>query len=60
MPGPLSGIVVLDVSHVLAGPFAAATLTDLDARVDSAVQHPPGHSRGIDNAPWYSYTARSW
>lgn len=33
MPGPLDGLVVLDLTHVLAGPFAASTLGDLGARI---------------------------
>lgn len=33
MPAPLDGITILDLTHVLAGPFASATLGDLGARI---------------------------
>lgn len=33
MPGPLSDLLVVDLSRVLAGPFAAMMLADLGARV---------------------------
>ncbi len=33
MNSPLHGLIVLDLTHVLAGPFAATTLLDLGAKV---------------------------
>ncbi|MFD1344761.1 CaiB/BaiF CoA transferase family protein [Litorisediminicola beolgyonensis] len=44
MTQPLKGTLVLDLTHVLAGPFAAKTLGDLGARVIKV--EPPG--RGDD------------
>ena len=39
--GPFSGLLVIDVTHVLNGPFATTILTDLGARVIKI--EPPGH-----------------
>lgn len=33
MPGPLENLTILDLTHVLAGPFASLTLQDLGAQV---------------------------
>lgn len=46
--GPLSGIVVTDLSRALAGPHAAMMLGDLGARVIK-VEHPDG---GDDSRGW--------
>ncbi|WP_284163183.1 CoA transferase [Frigidibacter sp. SD6-1] len=33
MPSPLDGVIILDLTHVLAGPFASTQLQDFGARV---------------------------
>lgn len=48
MTGPLSGIVVLDLSRALAGPHAAMMLGDLGARVIK-IENPDG---GDDSRGW--------
>ncbi len=48
MPGPLSDVVVVDLSRALAGPHAAMMLGDMGARVIK-VEHPEG---GDDSRGW--------
>src|SRR5436189_145710 len=48
MPGPLDGLVVVDLSRALAGPHAAMMLGDVGARVVK-VEHPDG---GDDSRGW--------
>ncbi|WP_016854706.1 CaiB/BaiF CoA transferase family protein [Halomonas smyrnensis] len=48
MSGPLDGVVVLDLSRVLAGPWAGQLLADLGARVIK-IEHPV---RGDDTRGW--------
>jgi len=48
MAGPLQGIVVLDLSRILAGPWATQVLADYGAEV-LKVEHPQG---GDDTRKW--------
>lgn len=41
VPGPFSGLLVVDLSHVLNGPFGTTILGDLGARIIKV--EPPGH-----------------
>ncbi|MGP2441195.1 CaiB/BaiF CoA transferase family protein [Streptomyces sp. JW3] len=49
-PGPLAGLCVLEVGHILAGPYATMLLADLGARVTKL--EPPGGdlSRQVSDA----------
>ncbi len=63
--GPLDGIVVLDISTILAGPLAAQILGDYGADV-LKIEHPDrgdglrGHGPSRDGVPlWWSEVARN-
>ena len=43
--GPLSGVKVVDVSQMLAAPFAAMLLADFGATVAVKVEPPQGEKR---------------
>ena len=50
--GPLSGIIVLDLTHVLAGPFTGMTLADLGATVIK-VEKPGRGDQTRGTAPYH-------
>ncbi|HSJ70528.1 MAG TPA: CoA transferase [Acidimicrobiia bacterium] len=51
-PGPLDGIVVADLSRVLAGPYAAMTLGDLGANVIKVERPDTGDDTRAWGPPW--------
>jgi len=54
MPGPLDGTLVLDLSRVLAGPWASQTLADLGARVIKVERPGQGDDTRSWGPPWLS------
>ncbi len=51
-PGPLDGIIVADLSRVLAGPYAAMTLGDLGATVIKVERPDTGDDTRAWGPPW--------
>lgn len=52
LPGPLAGVVVIDLTIALAGPYATLLLAGLGATVIK-VENPEGGDRVRNNAPYF-------